>query len=117
MTEARVLQIVRRFPENGLKQVLTRSANLRELLTLTRTALLPRLDFQALQVDPTTYVTAEYRHVCSDLVLTLPLRPTAKGKRKKPLTVSILIELLCGGPHKYSYRKATWAIKRASTKS
>jgi Putative transposase, YhgA-like len=88
----RVRQIVRQFPENGLKIVLNRSDNLRDLLTLARAAMLPRLDFRAMQVDPTTYVTAEYRHVCSDLVLTLPLL-SSKGKRRKRLTVSILIEL------------------------
>ena len=59
----------------------------------TRLLVLPRLDFTSLQVDPTTYVTAEYRHVTSDLVLTLSLLPTAKGRRKRRLTISILIEL------------------------
>jgi len=85
--------MVRQFPENGLKQVLTRAANVRDLLTLARAAVLPRLDFRALRVDPTTYVTAEYRHVSSDLVLTLPLLPSARSRRKKRLTLSILIEL------------------------
>src|SRR5262249_18405308 len=94
MSEDRVRQIVRNFPENGLKQVLTSPANVRDLLTLAGAAtMLPRLDFTAVQVDPTTYVTAENRSVCSDLVLGLPLLPSRKGGRRKRLTVSILIEL------------------------
>jgi hypothetical protein len=93
MNEIRILQMVRQFPENGLKQVLTRAANVHDLLTLAKAAVLPRLDFRALRVDPTTYVTAEYRHVSSDLVLALPLLPSGKGRHKKRLTLSILIEL------------------------
>src|ERR1700730_2086676 len=93
MNEARVRQLVRQFPGNGLKLVLTTAANVRDLLTLARTAVLPRLDFRALQVDPTTYVTTEYRHVSTDLVLTLPLRPAGQGRSRKRLTLSILIEL------------------------
>jgi hypothetical protein len=93
MDKERLREIIRQFPENGLKQVLTRARNLHELLSIARAGLLPRLDFQGLQVDPTTYVTADYRHVSSDLVLTLPLLPSRKGGRKKRLTVSILIEL------------------------
>jgi hypothetical protein len=44
MPEDRAREIIRQFPENGLKQVLTRAANTRDLLTLTQTRLLPRLD-------------------------------------------------------------------------
>jgi hypothetical protein len=93
VSEERVREIVRQFPENGLKRVLTTAGNLRDLLALAGATMLPRLDFTALQVDPTTYVTAEYRHVTSDLVLTLTLLPTGKGRRRRRLTVSILIEL------------------------
>ena len=93
MSKERVLRLVRQFPENGLKQVLSRAANMRDLLSLARATMLPRLDFSGLRVDPTTYVTAEYRHVSSDLVLTLPLRSAGRGRRRKRLTVTILIEL------------------------
>ncbi len=93
MSEERIRQLVRQFPENGLKQVLSRAANARDLLSLARAKMLPRMDFARLRVDPTTYVTAEYRHVSSDLVLTLPLRPEGRGRRGKRLTLTILIEL------------------------
>ena len=93
MNEERVRQIVRNFPENGLKQVLTTAGNVRDLLALAKAEVLPRLDFAAMQVDPTTYVTAEYRNVTSDLLLTLPLLPARKGGRRRRLMLSILIEL------------------------
>src|SRR5580704_3429621 len=93
MSNERLLQIVRNFPENGLKQVLSSPGNVRDLLTLTKAKMLSRLDFSSMQVDPTTYVTAEYRHISSDLVLTLPMTPESKGKRRRRLILSILIEL------------------------
>jgi hypothetical protein len=93
MNEERVRQIVRQFPENGMKQVLSSPANLRDLLALAKATLVSRIDFRGMQIDPTTYVTAEYRHVSSDLVLTVTLLPSAKHKRKKRLTLTILIEL------------------------
>ena len=80
-------------PKNGLKQVFGSAGNLRDLLTLAKAKMLPRLGFEGMQIEPTTYITAEYRHVCSDLVLTLPLLPTVKGRRRKRLLLSILLEL------------------------
>jgi hypothetical protein len=91
--EERVRQIVRHFQENGLKQLLTSAGNVRELLALAQAKVLPRLEFVGMTVEPTTFVTAEYRHVSSDLVLTLTLLPSRKGGRKKRLMVTILIEL------------------------
>jgi hypothetical protein len=38
-------------------------------------------------------VTAEYRHVSSDLIVTVTLTPSRKGGRKKRLTLTILLEL------------------------
>jgi hypothetical protein len=93
VSEERVRQIVRQFPENGLKQVLSSPANVRDLLVLARAAMLPRIDLAGMQVDPTTYVTAEYRHVSSDLVLRATLLPAGKSSKKKTLTLTILIEL------------------------
>ena len=93
MSEERARQIIRQFPENGLKQVLTNPGNVRDLLSLAKAAMRTRIGFEGMHIDPTTYVTAEYRHVTSDLVLTLTLRPSRKGGRKKRLTLTILIEL------------------------
>src|SRR4051812_12812157 len=93
MNEGRVREIIRQFPENGVKAVLGSPGNVRDLLSLAKAAALPRLDFGGMQVEPTTYVTAEYRHVSSDLVLTLPLLPERKGGRKRRLTLTVLLEL------------------------
>ena len=86
MNEDRVRQIVRQFPENGLKQILSSAGNVRDLLGLARASVLPRLDFAAMQVDPTTWhVTAEYRHVSSGPGAdALPLRTFRQGPANGP---------------------------------
>jgi hypothetical protein len=92
-SQERIREIVRQFPENGLKQVLTNPGNTRDLLGLAGAPMLPRIDLATMKVDPTTYATAEYRHVSSDLVLSAPLRPARKGGRRKRMLLTILIEL------------------------
>ncbi|HKI36340.1 MAG TPA: Rpn family recombination-promoting nuclease/putative transposase, partial [Gemmataceae bacterium] len=87
----RIEEIVRHFRENGLKVLLQRPANVRDLLALTRTPLLPDIDFRHLTVDPTSYVAADYRHIASDLVLKVPFRTRQDGRRRT-LTLYILIE-------------------------
>jgi hypothetical protein len=87
MATARVEQIIRHFRENGLKLLLEHPANARELMSLTGTPLLDRLDFDRMRVDPTSYIAADYRHLTSDLVLQVPFRA---GRRT--LTLYILIE-------------------------
>jgi hypothetical protein len=89
MASSRVEQIIRQFRENGLKLLLEHPANARELLSLTTTRWLDRLDFAQMKVDPTTYIAADYRHLASDLVLQVPLH-TARGRRT--VTLYILIE-------------------------
>src|SRR5689334_21273907 len=61
--------------------------NLRDLLRIAGSPLVPRLDFKHLEFDPTNYVQRDYRHVESDLVLRVPL----KGRRRS-LLVYILLE-------------------------
>jgi hypothetical protein len=65
-------QLVRQFHENGLKLLLHDAANVRDLVTLRDPARAARIDFARLTVDPTSYVAADYRHLCSDLVLKVP---------------------------------------------
>ncbi len=48
MNEERVRQIVRQFPENGLKQVLCSPGNVRDLLHLTKVAMLSRIDLEGM---------------------------------------------------------------------
>jgi len=53
---------------------------------------LGRIDFGALSVDPTSYVSSDFRHVESDLVLTAPFRRAGGSRRRKPVTLYLLIE-------------------------
>jgi hypothetical protein len=89
MAQSRVEQIVRHFRENGLKLLLERPANARELLGLTATRLVDRMDFGRMRVDPTTYIAADYRHLACDLVLEVPFRI---GRDRESIMVYILIE-------------------------
>jgi hypothetical protein len=57
----RIREIVRQFPENGMKQLLTSAGNVRDLLRLAGSDLVERIVFARLEVDPTSYVAADYR--------------------------------------------------------
>ena len=78
MTVDRVREMARQFPENGMKLRLQQPDNVHELLRLAQAPLLDRIDFAQMVVDPTTYVSADFRHVSSDLVLRVPLRPALR---------------------------------------
>jgi hypothetical protein len=84
-------QLIRQFHENGLKLLLHDGANVRDLLTLRDPARAARIDFARLTVDPTSYVAADYRHLCSDLVLKVPYRTRLAG-RPRTLTLYLLLE-------------------------
>jgi hypothetical protein len=88
MARSRVEQIIRHFRENGLKLLLQNPGNARDLMALTATRLLDRLDFARMRVDPTTYIAADYRHLASDLVLRVPFTRRGRGS----VTLYILIE-------------------------
>ncbi len=89
MARARVVRMVRQFRENGLKVVLERAGNVRDLLALAGAPHLDRLDFARMKVERTTYVAADYRHLTSDLVVSIPLR---RRGRRGTLTLYVLIE-------------------------
>jgi hypothetical protein len=84
-------EFVRHFSENGLKLLLQDAGNVRDLLRLRDPARAARIDFARLTIDPTSYVAADYRHLCSDIVLKVPYR-TRLGGRRRTLTLYILIE-------------------------
>src|SRR5947209_7587404 len=63
MNQERLRQIFRQFPQNGMKLLLSEPANVRELLTLADAPLLPRIDFGGMKVEPTDFVTRDFRHV------------------------------------------------------
>lgn len=88
MTPLRVEDLVRNFPENGMKLLLQRPRNVRDLLRIRRFRHVDLIDFDRLQLDPTTYVQRDYRHVESDLVLRGPL---LRGRGH--ILIYILLEL------------------------
>jgi predicted transposase YdaD len=92
MSQPRIQEIVRQFPENSLKLLLHHPGNVRDLLALGGAKVLDRIVFDRLTVDPTTYVASDYRHVSSDLVLKVPLRPARGERSRRFLTLYILIE-------------------------
>jgi Putative transposase, YhgA-like len=90
--KSRIRQMVRQFPENGMKLLLENPANVRDLLRIAIGDLVKSIDFDGMQRIQTTFVARDYRHVESDVVLTAP-RKADKGKRiRKSLLVYILIE-------------------------
>jgi hypothetical protein len=92
MAKARVQEIIRQFPENGLKLLLHDPHNVRDLLRLAGTDLVDEIAFERMAVDPTTYVGRDYRHVESDLVLTAPFGARKGGRPTRAVTLYILIE-------------------------
>jgi len=78
---------VRQFPENGLKLLLQGPLHVRDALRIARYPQVNAIDYDRLEVDPTTYVQRDYRHLESDVVLRGPLR-----RRKRGLLIYILIE-------------------------
>src|SRR5260370_30760642 len=87
MTGHRPEDFARQFPENGLKLLLQWPRNVRDALRIARYQQADAIDFDRLQVDPTTYVQRDYRHLESDIVLRGPLR-----RRKQSLLIYLLIE-------------------------
>jgi hypothetical protein len=96
MARARIREIIRRFPENGLKLLLEDPRNVADLLHLTGSALIGRIDFDRLELVRTTFVTRDYRNVEADLVLRAPLLPdqqrSAMRRRPSAVWIYILIE-------------------------
>ena len=92
MAKSRLRQIVRQFPENGMKLLLENPANVRDLLRIATGELAGLIDFDGMQRIQTTFVARDYRHVESDVVLSAP-RKSGKGARsRRNLLIYILIE-------------------------
>ena len=91
MSRARVLEVARQFPENGVKALLQTPANVGDLLRLGGFADVARLELPRMVIDPTTYVAADFRHGSSDLVIRVPWRPGAI-RRKVSLWLTVLVE-------------------------
>ena len=70
-------QLVRRFPENGIKLLLENRRNVRDLFFLTDEEIVSIIDFLRLKTVRGTFVARDYRNIESDLVMTAPYRPAA----------------------------------------
>src|SRR5260221_13458982 len=90
MGKARIAAMVRQFPENGLKMLLEHPGNVRDLFHVLRYAPADRIEFEKMTVQPTTFITRDFRHVEADILLNGPFRPSARTRQA--LTVYILIE-------------------------
>ena len=89
MPYAKLLELVRRFTENGMKLMLEDPLNVRDLLALLELEWLTLIDFDRMKLVQTTFVQRDYRHIESDVVLIAPLRRMARGRR---LMIYMLIE-------------------------
>ncbi len=90
-TNKRIEQIVRHFPENGMKALLENPRSTRELLALAARDFVEMIDTDQMESIKTTFIKRDYHHVEADLVLTAPYRKTdPRGTRR--LVVYILIE-------------------------
>jgi hypothetical protein len=78
MAKNRLQEIVRRFPENGMKLMLENPKNVRDLLLLSRAKIVDLIDCDCLTRVRTTFVERDYRHVESDVVL-LQITPRSFG--------------------------------------
>ena len=90
MERPRPREIIRNFPENGMKILLENPKNVRDLLALTGRGIVEDVDFDRSTSVKETFVKRSYRHVEADVVLHAPLVPEQGGKKR--LWIYILIE-------------------------
>ena len=91
MDRARLRDIIRNFPENGMKRLLEDPENVRDLLALTDPKVSTDIDLERSVSVKETFVKQSYRHVEADVVLHAPfVAGRAAGKRN--LWIYILIE-------------------------
>ncbi len=90
MERPRPREIIRNFPENGMKILLENPKNVRDLLALTGRGIVEDVDFDRSTSVKATFVKRSYRHVEADVVLHAPMVPDKKGKKR--LWIYILIE-------------------------
>ncbi len=75
-----------------MKLLLEHPANVHELLGITKSDLLPLIDFDHLKLVRTTFVARDFRHVEADVVLTAPLRVRGGTRRRTVVWLYVLIE-------------------------
>ena len=86
---ARADALARNFQENGMKLLLEHPGNVRDLLALTGEDLVRPIDLDRMRLLSGTFITREFRHRASDVVLVAPFRGASASRR---LMITILIE-------------------------
>ena len=122
MDRARLRDIIRNFPENGMKRLLEDPGNVRDLLALTGREVGNDIDLERSVPVKETFVKRSYRHLEADVVLHAPLVAERIGKRN--LWIYILIEhqsrpeaamplrLLEYVLEVYRYQEREWKLRR-----
>ena len=79
MDPRQVEDLIRHFPENGIKWLLHHPANVRETFQMSvrdRPGFpdLARFDFDRMTVEPTSFIHDDFRHGLTDLLVRIPFR-------------------------------------------
>jgi hypothetical protein len=88
----RIRELVRHFPENGMKLMLKNPKNVRDLLLLTGAKMAGLIDYDHMTPVQTSFVQRDYRHVESDVVLRAPLRQKKSKRPRREVMIYVLIE-------------------------
>jgi len=89
--KSRILQIVRNFPQNGMRLLLETPANVRDLLQIVGPQFVDLIDFTRMRAERADFIARDFRHVEADLVLRAPARVGREGRRREVL-IYVLIE-------------------------
>jgi hypothetical protein len=92
MLSSRLLELIRHFPENGVRFLLENSRNPTDLVALARQDWLSWLDLAKLQPARTRFVQADFRHVEADLIFTAPFRAPRRVPGGDPALAFLLVE-------------------------
>lgn len=104
------LALVRNFQENSVKFLFRDPENAREGMTLIAPRQARVIDFARMTVESTPFITPEFRHLESDLLLRAPLRGR-RGKGERPVYVYQLIEHQSEPDPLASYRVLRYVIQ------
>jgi Putative transposase, YhgA-like len=89
VNRARIREIVRNFPQNGMKLLLETPANVRDVLNIVAPQFVDLIDFNRMMAQPADFIARDFRHLEADVVLRAPIRQS-RGKRE--VLIYILIE-------------------------
>ncbi len=91
MNQDQLLALVRNFPQNGLRLLLETPATVREFLSVSAPKYVRLIDFDRMKPEPADFITRDFRHVESDLVLRAPARKGA-ARGLKEVFIYVLLE-------------------------